>query len=124
MANMRGIAFLLVLVACGYEHGSHDDHNHAPPHGGRLVELGDHEFQVELVHSAEEGTLDAHLWDGHAEVPVPTTQKLLQVKVAVTSNSHAFTPACEQGVWRMVCGDGMQNIRKRDLPVRFKRHPT
>jgi len=87
MVNMRGIALLLglVLVACGHDHDheSHDDHNHSPPFGGRLVELGDHEFQVELVHSAEEGTLDAHLFDGHVEVPVPTTQKLLQVKVAV-----------------------------------------
>lgn len=88
---MRGliVALALALVACGHDHedGMHEhgdqNHNHAPKYGGRLVELGEHEFQVELLHYPEDGRLEAYLWDGHVEVPVPTTQKGMQIKVSV-----------------------------------------
>ncbi|MHC4955341.1 MAG: hypothetical protein ACYTGZ_15925 [Planctomycetota bacterium] len=91
---MRGITVLAcaiaaALVACEkpHDHGEHEHldtgHDHAPKYGGRLVELGEHEFQVELVHHADTGMLDAYIWDGHVEVPVPCAMTALQVRASV-----------------------------------------
>lgn len=42
-------------------------HAHVAPHGGTLVELGDHQFNVEFVFDAERQVLQAYFLDGHAE---------------------------------------------------------
>ena len=87
---MRLLALLaaFALVACGehdheHDHAAHDDHNHAPKYDGQLVELGDHEFQVELLLEPESGKLVAYLWDGHVERAVPATMKSLTVHATV-----------------------------------------
>jgi len=87
MLSMRRLSLLLALAfaACGedakpHESGSHDDHNHAPKYGGRLVELGAHEFQIELLLYPDEGQLEAYLWDGHVEIPVPTAMKTMRIE--------------------------------------------
>ncbi len=46
---------------------SHGKHVHTAPHGGLLVELGDHAYNVELVRDSAAGKLTAYLLDGHAE---------------------------------------------------------
>ena len=92
MFRMRGFVVLAglvatALVACDNRNGAHEHldagHDHAPKFGGRLVELGDHEFQVELVHNSETGALDAYIWDGHVEVPVLCAMTALQVRASV-----------------------------------------
>jgi hypothetical protein len=42
-------------------------HVHTAPHGGLLVEVGDHQFNVELVIDREIGRIAAYVLDGHAE---------------------------------------------------------
>ena len=73
--NFKGIgiliAALLLLSACS--HSGHDDHDHGhahvhhAPHGGSLVMLGDHLYQLELVADTEEGELSLFILDGEAE---------------------------------------------------------
>jgi hypothetical protein len=68
---------LLFVSACskksgdGHAHG----HHHTAPHGGTLVELGEHQFNLEVVRDAAAGTFTAYVLDGHAEnfvrVPLP-----------------------------------------------------
>jgi len=44
-----------------------EHHAHVAPHGGTLVEVGEHQFNVELVHDADDGRLTAYVLDAHAE---------------------------------------------------------
>ena len=67
-------AAALLLTACGghkhdHAHGTGHDHGHAhtAPHGGLLVELGDHQFNIELLLDRATGTLTAYVLDAHAE---------------------------------------------------------
>lgn len=65
------VALLLWLSLAGC--AKHDSsaagggHVHRAPHGGKLVELGQHAYNVELVRDTATGTLTAYLLDGHAE---------------------------------------------------------
>jgi hypothetical protein len=43
------------------------DHTHTAPHGGQLVELGDHAASLEVVVNAATGALDLYVLDAHAE---------------------------------------------------------
>ena len=45
--------------------GAH--HAHVAPHGGTLIEVGEHQFTLELVHDGAEGRLTAYVLDAHAE---------------------------------------------------------
>lgn len=42
-------------------------HAHTAPHGGALIELGDHAASLELVFDSASGTLDLYVLDAHAE---------------------------------------------------------
>ncbi len=42
-------------------------HAHIAPHGGTLVALGEHSFNLELVRDGDLGKLSAYVLDGHAE---------------------------------------------------------
>ncbi|MFP6762634.1 MAG: hypothetical protein VB858_03420 [Planctomycetaceae bacterium] len=42
------------------------EHHHTAPHGGHLIPLGDHEYNIELVFSAEPRELQAYILGGHA----------------------------------------------------------
>lgn len=48
----------------------HDHHAHSAPHGGQLVELGDHKYNLEFVFDAEGRKLTAYVLDAHAEKAV------------------------------------------------------
>jgi hypothetical protein len=67
---LLGLVTLLVASGCGQRSGggaSTGGHVHTAPHGGMLVEVGEHAYNVELVRNADEGKLTAYLLDGHAE---------------------------------------------------------
>lgn len=59
-------------------------HVHVAPHGGTLVELGEHRFNLELVVEAKSGSLAAYVLDAHAEnflrVPLASFQITLDLK--------------------------------------------
>ncbi len=95
-----------LLAGCGDSHSSHDHsghgaahgHSHAAPHGGTLVELGEHAFNVEFVRDLEAGKLTAYILDAHAEsylrLPIPSFEVNLMksgraetLKLAAVENS-------------------------------------
>jgi hypothetical protein len=49
------------------EHANHGAHAHAAPHGGTLVELGEHAYNLELLRDAKTGKLTVWILDRHAE---------------------------------------------------------
>jgi hypothetical protein len=66
------VILLVLAPACskqekptGQTHGG--THAHTAPHGGTLIELGDHAYNLELVRDAASGKLTAYVLDGHAE---------------------------------------------------------
>ncbi len=61
---------LLFATACSKKSAdghAHGHHHHDAPHGGTLVELGEHQFNVEFVRDSAAGTLTAYVLDAHAE---------------------------------------------------------
>lgn len=81
---IRRVAVVLTLVAtlaCGAEptpptppSTSSDSHAHEAPHGGTLVELGEHFAMLEFVLDADAGSLTAYVLDGGAEQAVRIPQ--------------------------------------------------
>jgi hypothetical protein len=65
------LLLLLPLLAAGCgkspQASGGGGHGHTAPHGGKLVELGQHAYNVELVRDATAGKLTAYVLDGHAE---------------------------------------------------------
>lgn len=65
------LALLLPLLAAGCgkstQAGGGGGHAHTAPHGGKLLELGQHAYSVELVRDATAGKLTAYVLDGHAD---------------------------------------------------------
>lgn len=97
---MRQLALSIALLcaACG-EHDTvpplteAEDtarHDHQPLRGGRLVEIGEHVAQVEIVHDAAAGTLNAYVMDGHASHPVRLPAKSLRLRLEVAGEEFVF----------------------------------
>jgi hypothetical protein len=66
------LAFVGGFVACKRidDHrgsSSGGGHVHVAPHGGTLIEIGDHAYNLELVRDSTAGRLTAYVLDGHAE---------------------------------------------------------
>jgi hypothetical protein len=57
-------------------------HTHAAPHGGVLIDVGNHTAQLELVLKPESGRLTAYMLDAHAEGPIRLSQPSIEVTVA------------------------------------------
>lgn len=66
------LAAVFLAAGCSKSH-DHDKksassgHVHVAPHGGTLVEIGDHAYNVELLHDRAAGKLTAWVLDAHAE---------------------------------------------------------
>ena len=67
------LCFALSLGSCGQDHDGHghsesDPHCHAPPHGGVLIELGEHGsgYNLELF-LEDQGFLQIFVWDAHVD---------------------------------------------------------
>jgi hypothetical protein len=83
----------MLLTGCHdhSQHGhSHGGHAHAAPHGGTLVELGDHEYNLELVLDAAAGKLKAYVLDGHAENFVRIQADAFTVKAKVSDREETL----------------------------------
>jgi hypothetical protein len=50
-------------------------HHHDAPHGGILVELGEHFANLELILDATTGTVTGYVLDGHADQAIRIEQK-------------------------------------------------
>lgn len=61
--------FVFLLAFClstGASAKEGHKHGHVAPHGGTLVEVGEHQFNLEFVRDAEAGTLTAYVLGAHA----------------------------------------------------------
>lgn len=70
--TILALAALAALAGCapregGAGGGRQGGHVHVAPHGGTLVELGAHQYNVEFVFDAGRSVLQAYVLDGHAE---------------------------------------------------------
>ncbi|HEY6166801.1 MAG TPA: hypothetical protein VI454_02090 [Verrucomicrobiae bacterium] len=54
-------------------------HHHDAPHGGTLVELGEHEFNLEFVYDFDAECLNAFIFDAHASEYVRIPAERFQV---------------------------------------------
>ncbi len=68
------VSVLVVLSGCKKQDHAHADHAHnhgghvhTAPHGGVLVELGEHAFNLEFVVQPDAGRLLVYLLSGHAD---------------------------------------------------------
>ena len=76
----------------GEAHAGHNHshgHVHTAPHGGTLVELGNHAYNVELLRDPATGKLTAWILDAHAENFVRITSPAVEV---VAMPGGKFTP--------------------------------
>ncbi len=71
-----------------------DTHGHVAPHGGVLIELGDHLGFLEMVLDAKAGTLTAYVLDGGAEQAVrivqPTVSVVFETPTALAGQTLAM----------------------------------
>ncbi|QDU65946.1 hypothetical protein [Engelhardtia mirabilis] len=111
-----GLVLALGLAGCGdhahHEGDGHDHssegggHTHAAPHGGLLVELGDHEANVELLLDAEAGTLTLFALGAHAEQPVRLSAAGIDLTLELPEGPVQFTLApVAHGVTGETVGD-------------------
>ena len=81
----------------GHDHGL-DGHSHdkksGPPHGGTPVQVGGHDFHLELVNDTHAGKMLAYVFDDHlehAESVPPTTFELI-AKIGAMEHRATFNP--------------------------------
>lgn len=61
----------------------HEEHNHAAPHGGALIVLGDeHAAHLELVHEPTTGKLTGYVLDGEAEKALRVSQPEIKLSLS------------------------------------------
>jgi hypothetical protein len=91
----RSIAFVITAIllltsgGCSKPESSAGSggHAHRAPHGGTLVEVGEHAYNVELVRDAAAGKLTAYVLDGHAENFIRISAPAIEL-VAITGGER------------------------------------
>ena len=77
----------LLLVACGRKEPAPAAHSgghvHTAPHGGMLIELGDHAYNLELLRDPASGKITVWVLDGHAENFVRIKAAAIEASVTV-----------------------------------------
>ena len=88
---------LLFFFSCGEEQQEeiHSAHNHPAPHGGQLVELGEHGsgFNLELV-LHEQGFLQIYVLDAHVQNFVRLSANSIDIEIT-DQNGTARIITCE-----------------------------
>jgi hypothetical protein len=72
-------------------------HEHKPPHGGALVELGDEAAHVEFLLDSKRGELTAYVLDGEAENPVRLAQREIVVRFSALNRPTGETSVIADG---------------------------
>lgn len=80
----------------GHDHSAHTaatpaKHEHKAPHGGTLILLGEHAFNLELVHDTAAGKLTAYLLDAHAEDFVRISAPSFDITATVAGTKKKLT---------------------------------
>lgn len=86
--------------------GGGGGHVHRAPHGGTLIEVGQHAYNLELVHDRAAGKLTVYVLDAHAEnfVRIPAPQIEL---IAITGGERR--PLALQAVANTATGETVGN---------------
>ena len=94
------VAASLLIAGCGGDSSSHADghsedaHGHTAKYGGKLVELGRHEANLEFVFDPVDGRLTVYALDAHAEnfVRLPLDGITAQVTVNGVEQTLVLRP--------------------------------
>lgn len=89
-----GFILIAAFSACGKK-AEQGAHLHAAPHGGTLVEIGDHAYNLELVRDTAAGKLTAYVLDGHAENFVRINSPAIEL---IAMPGGTFTPVSLKAV--------------------------
>ena len=74
----------------------HDDHPSTGPHGGDLIELGEHEYHAELCHDHEKHTVTVYLLDKAIKKSVPIADKELKINLILKGGqAQSYTLAAK-----------------------------
>jgi hypothetical protein len=87
----------------GHNHGG--GHAHRPLMGGELVELGEHQFNLELKFDAARGMLQAWVLDGHAENFVRVSMASFDIQEAGGQGRTVTLHATANGMTGETAGD-------------------
>jgi hypothetical protein len=99
-------------------------HTHVAPHGGTLVPLGEHAYNLELVRDGDSGKLTAYVLDGHAENFIRIAASAIELTAISGGERRALTlraianPATGETV-----GDTSQFEAQADWIKRAKQFP-
>lgn len=66
-------------------------HAHVAPHGGTLVALGEHAYNLELVRDDDAGKLTVYVLDGHAENFVRISAPAIEVSAIAGGERRTLT---------------------------------
>jgi hypothetical protein len=107
---------IALVAACGKKadvaHAHGGAHAHQAPHGGVLVELGDHGYNVELLRDRATGKLTAWILDGHAEkfirLPAPSFE-------LIAMPGGKFTPLTLKAVATPATGETVGNTSQFEV---------
>jgi hypothetical protein len=83
---------VLALAGCSKKEAtaSAAGHHHHAPNGGMLVELGEHQFNLEIKFDEARGVLQAWVLDGHAENFVRIAQSGLEVQATAPDRARVL----------------------------------
>ena len=86
---------LALLVGCGrHDHAAEKKgggHAHTAPHGGALIEVGEHAYNLELLRDSAVGKLTVWVLDGHAENFVRIKAAALEGTATVGSQKQSVS---------------------------------
>ncbi len=100
------VSFLLSSCGDGHDHGKGKPHHHDAPHGGSLVECGEHQYNLEVLHDAASGDLEIYVLGDHASKPVRIKQESIEVTVTVGDNEQVLNlPAIADSQQEKTVGD-------------------
>lgn len=109
----------LLLSSCGgdHNHGKKGGHHHVAPHDGVLIECGDHQYNLEVVHDSESGDLEIYVLGGHASKPVRIEQESIEVTINADGKEEVFNlPAIADSAQEKTVGDTDYFRLKEALP--------
>ncbi len=94
ISGMLGATTALLLSGCGDSGSTRaggGGHHHDSVHGGVAVELGEHQFQLDVLHDAKAGSLTAWVMDAHVENFVRVPLKGIALSVVAEGKTNALT---------------------------------
>lgn len=103
-SGLPTIAFALLcglsLVACPAKEekkggGAEAEHDHKPPHGGEVIELGNEEGHLEVIHDHDGGKVTVYVFGSGFDKPISVAQPTIVIKQKDGTNAEFALTAVE-----------------------------